>query len=67
MVLITLCIVIIGIFVILFLLESPYMGWNYGNPETTVLGVAFHSLEWLFVRVAPVIFIGAIVLTRKIE
>lgn len=66
--LIALCIAIIGIFVILFLLKSPYLGWDYGNPETAVLGVAFHSLEWLFVRVAPIIFIGAIVgivLTRK--
>lgn len=68
--LVALCIAIIGIFVILFLLKSPYLGWDYGNPETAVLGVAFHSLEWLFVRVAPVIFIGAIVgivLTRKRE
>lgn len=68
--LIALCIAIIGIFVILFLLKSPYLGWDYGNPETAVLGVAFHSLEWLFVRVAPIIFIGAIVgivLTRKKE
>lgn len=44
------------------------MGWDYSDPETAVLGVAFHSLEWLFVRVAPIALIGAgigIVLTRK--
>lgn len=66
--LIAVCVVIVATFVILFLLKSPYLGWDYGNPETAVLGVAFHSLEWLFVRVAPIIFIGAlvgIVLTRK--
>ncbi len=28
--------------------------------ETAVLGVAFHSFEWLFVRTAPIIFIAAI-------
>ena len=66
--LISLCIVIIASFAILFLLNSPYLGWDYRDPETAVLGVAFHSLEWLFVRIGPVILIGAIIgifLTRK--
>ncbi len=57
--LISLCVVIVAIFAILFLLESPYLGWDYSDPEIAVLGVAFHSLEWLFVRVAPIILIGA--------
>lgn len=68
--LIAVCIAIAVIFAILFLLNSPYLGWNYSDPETAVLGVGFHSLEWLFVRVAPVIFIGAVAgifLTRKKE
>lgn len=59
--LITLCIIIIITFVILFLLNSPYLNWNYNNPENAVLGVAFHTFEWLFVRIAPIIFIGSIV------
>ena len=59
--LITLCIIIIIIFVILLLLNSPYLRWNYNNPENAVLGVAFHTFEWLFVRIAPIIFIGSIV------
>ena len=65
---ISLCMVIIAIFAVLTVINSPYLGWNYSDSETTVLGVAFHSLEWLFVRVAPIIFIGAIIgvfLTRK--
>lgn len=68
--LISLCVVIVAIFVILYFLESPYLGWDYSNPETAVLGVAFHSLEWLFVRVSPLVFIGAIIgifLTRNKE
>lgn len=67
---ISLCAALAVIFVILLLIQSPYLGWNYGEPETAVLGVAFHSFEWLFVRVAPVIFVGAIIgiiLTRKKE
>ncbi|MBC5689025.1 helix-turn-helix transcriptional regulator [Mediterraneibacter sp. NSJ-55] len=66
--LISLCMAIIAIFTVLTVINSPYLGWDYSDPEIAVLGVAFHSLEWLFVRVAPVIFIGAIIgifLTRK--
>ncbi len=68
--LISLCVVVVAIFAILWALESSYLGWDYSNPETAVLGVAFHSFEWLFVRVAPVILIGAIIgifLIRKKE
>ena len=46
---------------VLFILRSPYLGWDYSDPETAVLGVALHALEWLFVRIAPIVFIGAIV------
>ena len=66
--LILLCRVIVTISVVLIVLNSPYLGWDYNDPETAVLGVAFHSFEWLFVRLAPIIIIGAIVgifLTRK--
>ncbi|EFB75961.1 DNA-binding helix-turn-helix protein [Subdoligranulum variabile DSM 15176] len=66
--LIGLCAIIMAIFVVLYFWKSPYQAWNYADPETAVLGVAFHSLEWLFVRVAPLAFVGAIigiVLTRK--
>lgn len=66
--LISLCAVIVIISAILILINSPYLGWDYSSPETTVLGVVFHSLEWLFVRVAPIIFVGAVIgifLTRK--
>ena len=59
--LISLCVAIVAIFAVLFALESPYLGWDFRNPETAVLGVAFHAFEWLFVRVAPIIIIGAII------
>ena len=66
--LISLCMVTIIIFISLILLNSPYLNWDYTNPENTVLGVLFHSFEWLFIRIAPIILIGLIVgiyLTRK--
>ena len=59
--LISLCIVIIIIFISLILLNSPYINWDYTNPENAVLGVIFHSFEWLFIRVALIIFIGLII------
>ena len=68
--LILLCTIIVISFAILLVSESPYLGWDYSAPETAVLGVAFHSLEWLFVRTAPMILIGAgigIFLTGKKE
>ena len=58
---ISLCAIIVIVFAVLVLSNSPYLGWDYSDPETAVLGVAFHSFEWLFVRVAPIILIGAIV------
>jgi len=66
--LISLCAVIVTISAILIAINSPYLGWNYSDPETAVLGAAFHVFEWLFVRLAPFILIGAIFgvfLTRK--
>ena len=66
--LISLCAVIVVIFAALAILNSPYLGWDYSDPETAVLGVAFHSFEWLFVRVAPIILMITIIgifLTRK--
>ena len=66
--LILLCAILVTILAVLIVLNSPYLGWNYSDPETAVVGVAFHAFEWLFVRLAPIILIGSIVgifLTRK--
>lgn len=59
--LIALCAIIIVIFLALILLNSSYLNWNYSDPETAVLGVGFHAFEWVFVRIAPLVLIGAIV------
>ncbi len=67
-VLIFLCVAIVLMFMVIGNLRSPYLEWDYSNPETAVLGVAFHAIEWLFVRLAPIVFVGAIVgliLARK--
>jgi len=47
---------------------SPYLGWDYSDPETAVAVAALHGFEWLFIRYAPVLLAGAMAgafLTRK--
>lgn len=66
--LVSLCVVIVAVFMVLKALHSPYLGWDYGAPETAVMGVAFHAFEWVFVRLAPFTLIAAvfgIFLTRE--
>lgn len=65
---ITLCVSVVIIFAVLAVLESPYLGWDFSDPETAVMGTVVHAFEWLFVRLAPFILIGSVVgifLTRN--
>ena len=39
---------------------SPYLDWDYSDPERAVVGVALHAFEWLFVRAAPIILAGSL-------
>lgn len=62
------CAVIAAVFAILVRLGSPYLGWDYSDPETAVFGAAFHVFEYLFVRLAPVALVGTFagaLLTRQ--
>ncbi|MEA4912103.1 MAG: helix-turn-helix domain-containing protein [Oscillospiraceae bacterium] len=64
----SLCAVIAVISAILIALNSPYLGWDFTDPETAVGGTVLHAFEWLFFRLAPIILIGGIVgavLTRR--
>ncbi|HIS90224.1 MAG TPA: helix-turn-helix transcriptional regulator [Candidatus Faecisoma merdavium] len=66
--LISLFVIIILFFIFLFLLNSSYLNWDYNDPEKAVLGVTLHSIEWLFMMIAPIVLIGliiGIILTRK--
>lgn len=62
------CAVTVTAFAVLIVCNSPYLDWGYSDPQTAVVGVGFHALEWLFVRFAPIVLVSAIVgtvLTRK--
>lgn len=40
---------------------SPYLTWDFDDPELAVAGTLLHGFEWVFVRVAPLIVIASIV------
>lgn len=44
-----------AVFFLLAAAQSPYLEWNYSDPETAAAAAALHAFEWLFVRTAPVI------------
>ena len=41
-------------------LGSPYLAWDFSDPELAVAGTLLHASEWVFVRVAPFVLVGAI-------
>ncbi len=64
---IALCAATVAISAFLTVWNSPYLGWDYTDPETAVIGTCVHALEWLFVRTAPFVLTGAVagaILTR---
>ena len=65
---IALCAGIVIVSAVLVAVNSPYLGWDFSDPEIAVAGTAFHAFEWLFVKLAPFVLIAAIAgvcLTRK--
>lgn len=48
---------IILLFILLAVLGSPYQSWDYSNPEWSVIGTLWHSFEWVFFKVAPLMVI----------
>ena len=59
--LISLCAVIVIIFILLASINSSYLNWNYNDPELAVAGTIMHGFEFLFVRLAPIVFLASVV------
>ena len=55
--LIVMDICLISLFILLAVLGSPYQSWDYSNPEWSVIGTLWHSFEWLYFRVAPLMVV----------
>ena len=62
-ILISLCAVIVVIFIALASTNSFYLNWNYNynDPELAVAGIILHGFEFLFVRLAPIVFLTSVV------
>ena len=44
-------------FILLALLGSPYLSWDFSNPEWAVIGTFWHVFEWIFFKVVPLMII----------
>ena len=67
-ILILLCAAIVIIFIALAFMNSSYLDWNYKDPELAMAGTIMHGFEFLFVRIAPIVFlisVAGIVVTYK--
>ena len=60
-ILISLCAVIMIIFITLASMNSSYLIWNYNDPELAVAGTIMHGFEFLFVRLALIAFLASVV------
>ncbi len=56
---IALCTALVAAFAVLAFLNSPYQNWDYSDPELAIAGTAYHGFEWLFIRLAPFLLVGA--------
>ena len=55
LVIVDVCLILL--FILLAVLKSPYQTWDYSNPEWFVIGTLWHSFEWIYFKVAPLMII----------
>lgn len=60
-VLIIFCALIVLTFIGLAAMNSSYLNWDYSDPELAVAGTILHGFEFIFARLAPIVFLASIV------
>ena len=60
-ILISVCALIVIVFIVLAAMQSSYLGWDYTNPELAIAGTMMHGFEFVFVRLAPVAFLASVI------
>ena len=58
---ISLCTLIVMLFIFLAVMNSSYLDWNYNDPELAVAGTILHGFEFIFVRFAPIAFFASVI------
>lgn len=58
---ISLCTLIVLIFIALAVMNGSYLDWNYNDPESAVAGTILHGFEFVFVRLAPIVFLASVI------
>lgn len=59
--LIFICVLIAAVFAALAAMKSPYLLWDYSDPELAAAGTILHGFEFVFARLAPIAFLAAVV------
>ena len=59
--LLSLCALIVIVYVVLAAMKSCYLGWDYSNPELAVAGTILHGFEFIFARLAPIVLLVCVV------
>ena len=58
---ISICVLIVMLFMAFAMINSSYLDWNYNDPELAVAGTILHGFEFFFVRLAPIVFLTSVV------
>ena len=59
--LILLCALIIILFAVIAAMKSPYLSWDYSDPELAAAGTILHGFEFVFVRLAPIVLFASVI------
>lgn len=59
--LILVCAIIVVVFIAFTAMNSEYLTWDFNNPELAIAGTLLHGFEFLFVRLAPFVFISSVI------
>lgn len=60
-ILVSLCAIIIISFIAFIIINSEYLTWDFNNPELAIAGTLLHGFEFLFIRLAPFLFVGSVI------
>ena len=55
------CAIITVVFIAFAAMNSEYLTWDFNNPELAIAGTLLHGFEFLFVRLAPLVFTSSVI------